>query len=79
MPQSANSSGGGPELGSVRAFGLEGIEPADSKQLAEAAERILKDPLALKDLSDRVYRLMQEDIRRQRERLNGSGRSRHAK
>jgi len=41
---------------------------ADPKQLAVQAERILNDPILLRKLGDRVYKLLQEDIRNQCDR-----------
>lgn len=38
------------------------------KAVADLIDKVLKEPLLLKKLSDRVYELMLEDIRSQRER-----------
>lgn len=47
------------------------MRSSDPKQTAalldKLAEKILHDPLLLRKLSDRVYDLMQEEIRLQRE------------
>ncbi|MEQ8462696.1 hypothetical protein [Coleofasciculus sp. E2-BRE-01] len=36
--------------------------------LLKLAAKVSQDPLLLRKLSDRVYQLMQEDLRKQRER-----------
>ncbi|MBD1934130.1 MULTISPECIES: hypothetical protein [Cyanophyceae] len=36
--------------------------------LSKTAAKVLQDPLLLRQLSDQVYKLMIEDLRRQRER-----------
>ena len=50
----------------------------DEKQGLEIdrlAEKVLKSPLLLRKVCDRVYQLKQEDIRNQRERaMNSNGR-----
>lgn len=50
------------------AFILKNGKKEDLAQLADAAGKVLQDPLRLRLLSDRVYELMQEDLRRQQER-----------
>lgn len=40
----------------------------DLAKLANTAGKVLQDPLLLRRLSDQVYKLMQEDLRRQQER-----------
>jgi len=42
--------------------------------LAQLVKEILADPLAMAALSDRVYQLMQDDLRIQQERNRGFGR-----
>ena len=68
---------GGTELGSASTFSLDGVDAALAEALAGAAHDILADPLLLRELSDRVYLLLQADLRIQRERANGTGRYRH--
>lgn len=41
----------------------------------EVLQKILHDPLLLQQLGDRVYELLQEDLRQQSERRRGYGRS----
>ena len=45
----------------------------DLAQLSNAAGKVLQDPLMLRLLSDRVYELMLEDLRRQQERSGNYG------
>lgn len=45
----------------------------DQEQVSQLAEQVLNDAILLFRLSDRVYELMQEEIRNQRDRL-GNGR-----
>lgn len=42
----------------------------DRTKIKKLASKILRDPLLLRKLSDRVYELMLEDINRQKERSN---------
>ena len=42
--------------------------------LSQLAAQLLQDPLAVKQLSDRVVELLQNDLRLQRERNHGYGR-----
>ena len=42
--------------------------PHDRATLSKLATKVLKDPLLLLNLSDRVYELMQLDLQQQRER-----------
>ncbi|MDY6785660.1 MAG: hypothetical protein SW833_24435 [Cyanobacteriota bacterium] len=44
------------------------------KKVSEIAEKILKDPISMQKLCDRVYRLMLEDLRNQRDRAGNSRR-----
>ncbi|NEQ32275.1 MAG: hypothetical protein F6K04_14950 [Leptolyngbya sp. SIO4C5] len=44
------------------------------KQLSKLAETILQDPILLRKLGDRIFELMQEDIRNQRDRAGYSRR-----
>lgn len=47
----------------------------EAKDIDRLAEKVLKSPRLLRRLSDRVYELLQEDIRNQRDRArNSSGR-----
>lgn len=48
---------------------------SDSTTLAELAAKVLEEPLLMQQLSDRVYELMQEDLRQQQERRRNYGRS----
>ncbi|HBL62604.1 MAG TPA: hypothetical protein DDZ80_30750, partial [Cyanobacteria bacterium UBA8803] len=43
-----------------------------TNNLLKLAAKVLKDPLLMRKLSDRVYHLMQEDLRNQRERTRNS-------
>ncbi|MGF1521681.1 MAG: hypothetical protein ACFBSF_05100 [Leptolyngbyaceae cyanobacterium] len=40
----------------------------DADELASLAQQVLDDPVALEQLSDRVFELFKQDIRAQRER-----------
>lgn len=42
--------------------------------LSQLAAQLLQDPLAMKQFSDRVVELLQQDLRQQRERSQGYGR-----
>jgi hypothetical protein len=46
-----------------------GQEDRDSTELYDLAEALLEDPAALRQLGDRVYELMEQDIRNQREQF----------
>ena len=46
----------------------------DLAMLSQLAAQLLQDPLAVKQLSDRVVELLQNDLRLQRERNHGYGR-----
>lgn len=53
------------------------LEPPDGEDLAtlsQLAAQVLQDPLAMRQLGDRVVELMQQDLRLQRERSRGYGR-----
>jgi len=41
---------------------------SEVKQLSQAAQQVLQDPILLRQLCDRVYELLQEDVRNQRDR-----------
>lgn len=45
----------------------------DLAKISKAAAEVLRDPLQLRLLSDRVYELMLEDLRRQQERSRNYG------
>ena len=47
--------------------------PHDRATLSKLATKVLKDPLLLLNLSDRVYELMQLDLQQQRERSRNYG------
>lgn len=49
---------------------------SDSTKAAAAARKYLNDPLALSRLTDRVYELLLEDLRSQRERVRNYGQQR---
>jgi hypothetical protein len=44
------------------------------QEIAQLAQQILQDPLRTMQLCDRVYELLQEDLRIQQERSRGYGR-----
>jgi hypothetical protein len=46
---------------------------SNTKGISQTAEKYLKDSLLLNKLTDRVYELLQEDMRNQRERVNNYG------
>lgn len=46
---------------------------ANAKGVAKAAEKYLNDSLLLNQLTERVYQLLLEDMRLQRERVNNYG------
>ncbi len=51
-------------------------EPAhgtDMATLAQMAAQLLEDPMAVRQLGDRVFELLQQDLRLQRERSHGYG------
>lgn len=48
-------------------------EQEDSNEIVKLAAKVLEDPLLLQMLSDRVYQLMWEDLRNQRERQGNFG------
>lgn len=47
----------------------------DPTVLSQAAAALLKDPVLLRKLGDRVFELLQEDVRNQRDRLGSSWRT----
>lgn len=51
------------------------MQMTDPKHVSQLAEQILNDPVLLYRLSDRVYQLMAEELRNQRDRLGGGRRS----
>ncbi|WP_404786878.1 hypothetical protein [Altericista sp. CCNU0014] len=48
--------------------------PLDRTVAPEVLQKILHDPMLLQQLGDRVYELLQEDLRQQAERRRGCGR-----
>ncbi len=48
-------------------------QKSDRRALLKTASRVLQDPLLLNRLGDRVYELMLEDLRYQRERSRNYG------
>jgi hypothetical protein len=48
-------------------------QKGDRAALLKTASRVMQDPLLLRRLSDRVYELMLEDLRYQRERSRNYG------
>jgi|GEM_PF-1621244 hypothetical protein len=49
-------------------------QPEAATAIAKLAKQILKNPLQLQQLGDRVYELLQQDLRIQQERSRGYGR-----
>jgi hypothetical protein len=49
-------------------------QPIDHAVSKTVLNQVLLDPLLLQQLSDRVYELLQEDLRKQSERSRGYGR-----
>ncbi|HEY9301864.1 MULTISPECIES: hypothetical protein [unclassified Coleofasciculus] len=58
-------------------YAAPGLVPSNDKDnqtaVSKTAAKVLRDPLLLRQLSDRVYELMLEDLRRQRERSRNYG------
>jgi hypothetical protein len=50
------------------------ISSTQQQQVAQMATEILRDPLAMRLLCDRVYDLLQTDLRHQQERSQSYGR-----
>ena len=50
-----------------------GDSPVSQATLSKLATKVLRDPLLLHNLSDRVYELMQLDLQQQRERSGSYG------
>ena len=48
--------------------------PEEMAELAQLADQLLKDPLALQCLSDRVLELLKQELKQQQERSHGYGR-----
>ena len=44
------------------------LKESDFKELSQTASEILKNPLSVRQIADRVYQLMQEDLRLQSDR-----------
>lgn len=44
-------------------------KPKDQVELAKFAAKVLHEPAQMRLLSDRVYELLKEDLRQQKERL----------
>ncbi|MGK7913184.1 MAG: hypothetical protein AB4050_17155 [Synechococcus sp.] len=76
MPAS-NSCVQSPVVNSAFGIDLNSLSAEEIAGLGETAERILNDPLLLQQLTDRVYRLLQDDLARQSER--GLGRRSHGR
>lgn len=55
------------------AVGELGSLESDQAELSQLAAKVLEDPLLLRRLGDRVYELMQADLRNQQERSRGYG------
>lgn len=53
---------------------LEPTQGADPATLAQVAAQVLQDPIAVSQLSDRVFELLRRDLFLQRERGYGYGR-----
>lgn len=45
---------------------------SNPENISKLAEQVLKNPISLRKLCDRVYQLMQEDLRNQRDRAGNS-------
>jgi hypothetical protein len=56
------------------AWRIRSLADESEAAIAELAAQVLRDPLQAKRLSDRVYELMQQDLRIQQERSRGGGR-----
>lgn len=58
-------------------YAAPGLVPSNDQDnqtaVSKIAAKVLRDPLLLRQLSDRVYELMLEDLRRQRERSRNYG------
>ncbi|MEL7083874.1 MAG: hypothetical protein AAF268_09195 [Cyanobacteria bacterium P01_A01_bin.3] len=63
--------------GSPFGIDLNSLSAEDVEGLGQVSKQILSDPLLLQQLTDRVYRLMQDDLSRQAER--GFGRRSHGR
>lgn len=50
-------------------MGKHSAEPKERAELVRLATKVLQEPLQLRLLSDRVYELLTEDLRQQKERL----------
>ncbi len=50
------------------------LEPTGETDLAGLAAQLLQDPLAVYQLGERVFQLLQQDLRLQQERVYGYGR-----
>ncbi len=50
------------------------VSRQQQQQMAELADELLRDPLALTQFCDRIYDLMQTDLQQQQERYRGYGR-----
>jgi hypothetical protein len=64
------------ELSVPAGYAASGFSQDDNlkqKAVLKLAAKILKDPLLQRQLSDRVYELLQEDLRQQRERSRNYG------
>ena len=54
--------------GSAFGIDLNSLSVEELEGLGQTAKQVLSDPLVLQQLTDRVYRLMQDDLNRQAER-----------
>lgn len=48
--------------------------PEEQQAMAQVMQAILQDPVLMERLCDRVYDLLEADLRQQQERAKGSGR-----
>ncbi|NEO26070.1 MAG: hypothetical protein F6K03_04025 [Kamptonema sp. SIO4C4] len=69
-----------PNLQSANPAGLAGLpvgeelSSPEKQQLAELAEQVLKDPILCEQVTQRVYELLLDDLRIQKERSRNYGR-----
>jgi len=74
QPQSVTSSPAAAAAIRTSVTGFAGMNFDEAAALSSLAQQILDDPIALQQLSDRVFELLERDIRLQRERSRPYGR-----
>ncbi|MGA9377468.1 MAG: hypothetical protein WBV73_01600 [Phormidium sp.] len=66
------------DITSSAGYAISGLNRVNDNQnqatMSQLAKQVLEDPLLLRQLSDRIYELMQTDLRLQRERSRNYGR-----